>query len=141
MTLWSQWWTVVWELRGACTYTRTFLWMALTLAALCVREDLAGVTSLVRALGLQPHLYDRLLDFFHSRALDPQTLARHWTALVLRVFPGVLRVNGRLVCLADGLKVPKAGRKMPAASRACASPLEAQTRYSRSSASSRSRAS
>ncbi len=29
-------------------------------------------------------------------------------------FPNLLRVNNRLVLLADGIKVPKAGRKMPA---------------------------
>jgi hypothetical protein len=35
-----------------------------------VRKDLLGVTSIVRALGLEPACYDRLLDFFHSAALD-----------------------------------------------------------------------
>jgi len=40
-------------------------------------------------------------------------LARVWTALVLRVHPGVHRVGGALVVLADGLKKSKCGRKMP----------------------------
>jgi hypothetical protein len=117
MTLWSEWWAVVSELRSACTRSRTFLWMAVVLAGLCVREDLAGVTSLVRVFGLRAHLYDRLLDFFHTSALDPDRLSRVWTAIVLRMFPNCLRVGGRLVLLADGIKVPKAGRKMPAAKR------------------------
>lgn len=88
--------------------------MALSLAGLCVRVDLAGVTSLVRALGLRSFCYDRLLDFFHSSALDPERLSRLWTSIVLTRFPNLLRVNNRLVLLADGIKVPKAGRKMPA---------------------------
>lgn len=117
MVLWSKWWMVVWELRSACTRTRTFLWMAVSLAGLCVREDLAGVTSVIRAFGLQTHLYDRLLDFFHSGALDPDHLSRRWTAVMFRVFPDLLRVGGRLVLLADGIKVPKAGRKMPGVKR------------------------
>jgi len=88
--------------------------MALVLAGMCIRADLAGVTSIVRVLGLDALYYDRLLDFFHSGALDPGYLSRLWTAVVLRVFPNLFRVNGRLVLLADGIKVGKAGRKMPA---------------------------
>ena len=33
--------------------------------------------------------------------------------LVFRVHPGILRVNGRPVLIGDGIKVAKAGRKMP----------------------------
>lgn len=117
MRLWSEWWVVVSELRSACARSRTFLWMAVALAGLCIREDLAGVTSVVRVFGLRAHLYDRILDFFHTSALDPDRLSRRWTAVVLRVFPDLLRVGGRLVLLADGIKVPKAGRKMPAVKR------------------------
>jgi hypothetical protein len=91
--------------------------MAVALAGLCVREDLLGVTSLVRVFGLTLPCYDRLLDFFHSKALDPDRLARQWTSLVLRLFPTLLRIGGRLVLLADGIKIPKSGRKMPAVKR------------------------
>jgi hypothetical protein len=54
------------------------------------------------------------LDFFHSPALCVDALARTWVRVVLATHPGVQRVNGRLVLLADGLKKSKAGRKMPA---------------------------
>lgn len=117
MVLWWEWWKAVQGLRGACSCARTFLWMAVTLAGLCVREDLLGVTSLVRVFGLKLACYDRLLDFFHSNALDPERLARQWTPLVLRLFPTLLRIGGRLVLLADGIKIPKSGRKMPAVKR------------------------
>ena len=33
---------------------------------------------------------------------------------MLRLFPDPLRVNGRLVLVGDGIKVPKRGKKMPA---------------------------
>lgn len=111
--LWNDWWNLVWELRSACPRTRTFLWMALCLAGMTVRKDRLGVTSIVRALGLEPDCYDRLLDFFHSSALDLDKLTRAWCALVFRLDPGILRINGRPVLVGDGIKVAKAGRKMP----------------------------
>ena len=111
--LWNHWWNLVCELRSACARTRTFLWMSLCLAGFSTRKDLQGVTSIVRALGLEPACYDRLLDFFHSPALDLDKLTRAWCALVFRLDPGILRVNGRPVLVGDGIKVAKAGRKMP----------------------------
>jgi hypothetical protein len=87
--------------------------MALCLAGMTTRKDLLGVTSIVRALGLEPACYDRLLDFFHSPALDLNKLTRAWCALVFRFIPGILRVNGKPVLAGDGIKVAKAGRKMP----------------------------
>ncbi len=112
--LWKHWWKLVCELRPACARTRTFLWMAVCLAGMTTRKDLMGVTSIVRALGLVPACYDRLLDFFHSPALNLGKLTRLWGDLVFRAHPGILRVNGRPVLVGDGIKVAKAGRKMPA---------------------------
>lgn len=111
--LWYQWWNLVCELRSACARTRTFLWMSLCLAGFSTRKDLQGVTSIVRSLGLEPACYDRLLDFFHSPALDLDQLTRAWCALVFRLDSVILRVNGRPVLVGDGIKVAKAGRKMP----------------------------
>ena len=111
--LWIQWWNLTCQLRSACARTRTFLWMSLCLAGMTVRRDLLGVTSIVRALGLEPACYDRLLDFFHSAALDLDKLTRAWRALVFRLDPGILRVNGKPVLVGDGIKLAKAGRKMP----------------------------
>src|ERR1035437_8534710 len=65
LMLWNDWWNLVCELRPACARSRTFLWMSLCLAGFSTRKDLLGVTSIVRALGLEPACYDRLLDFFH----------------------------------------------------------------------------
>jgi hypothetical protein len=91
--------------------------MLAVLAGFCVRGDLLGVTSIVRALGLREACYDRILDFFHSRALNLSTLTTTWTALVLNMHPGLLHWNDRLVLVADGIKVPKSGKKMPAVKR------------------------
>lgn len=115
MQLWIAWFHLVAQLRPAFQRKQTFLWFAVALAATCVRTDLRGVTSLVRALGLRQSCYDRLLDFFHSHAIDLLLLTRLWGRLILKVLrPFLLTVNGRIVLVADGIKTPKTGRKMPA---------------------------
>lgn len=113
MILWMHWWNAVWQLRPACSRLRSFLWFASSLAGMTVRSDLHGVTSIIRSLGLEEKYYDRLLDFFRSRSVDPDKLAQRWAPLVLRLFPNVMRTNGRLLLLGDGIKVAKAGKKMP----------------------------
>src|SRR5438445_536962 len=113
--LWLAWLRALQPLRPACSRTTTFLWLVLVLAALCLRPDLAGVTSLVRSLGLSDASYYCLLHFFHSSALDLDRLTQLWRQTLQQLFRRCLvRVNGRPVVLADGLKRPKEGRKMPA---------------------------
>jgi hypothetical protein len=115
LLLWRAWWRALLPLRPACSRTTTFLWLVLVLAALCLRPDLAGVTSLVRALGLSDPSYYCLLHFFHSPAMNLGRLTQLWWQTLPRLFRRCLvQVNGRPVVLADGLKRPKEGRKMPA---------------------------
>jgi hypothetical protein len=114
MELWIAWWQALSGLRETCPRTRSFLWLLTAVAGLCVRADPLGVTSIVRGLGLVATSYGHLLFFFHSSAIDPDALAHAWSVLVLRLFPDLPRFNGRLLLLADGIKVAKAGNKMPA---------------------------
>ena len=112
--LWLAWLRALQPLRPACSRTTTFLWLVVVLAALCLRPDLAGVTSLVRSLGLSDASYYCLLHFFHSPALDLDRLTQLWRQTLQHLFRRCLvRVNGRPVVLVDGLKRPKEGRKMP----------------------------
>ena len=113
MQLWFYWWEIVSLLRPAFSRHRTFLWFAVSVLGLSVRTDNLGVTSIVRAVGLDGKYYDNLLDSFHSAGVKLDTLSATWAKVVLRVFPGLLRVNGRLVLVGDGIKVGKQGRKMP----------------------------
>ncbi len=113
MILWIEWMKIVCGLRTACSRTRGFFWLVAALAGFCIRSDLLGASSIVRALGLAEACYDRLLDFFHSAGIKPDTLAKIWTELVLRYFASAVRVNGRILVVGDGIKVAKAGRKMP----------------------------
>jgi len=112
--LWTHWWNLLTQLRSACARTRTFLWMATCVAGMTVRRDIVGATSIIRAFGLAAACYDRVLDFFHSRALDLHKLTVAWRALVFAHHPGIVRVGGKPVLVGDGIKIAKAGRKMPA---------------------------
>src|SRR6202162_2496639 len=113
-SLWGLWWGALRPLRPAFSRLSSFLWFATTLAGLTVRTELAGVTSIVRALNLRPQLYNKLLDNFHSRALKLDRLSALWAWAVLGLFSLPLRVSGRLVLVGDGIKIGKRGRKMPA---------------------------
>lgn len=113
MRLWFEWWKIVLQLRNACSRYRTFLWLGVVLAGFTIRVDLLGVTSIIRALGLIECSYDRLLDFFHSKALSIQKLTQVWINIALKYLP-LLKRNGRIVLVGDGIKIPKSGKKMPA---------------------------
>jgi hypothetical protein len=112
MILWTQWLKAAYALRPACHRARTFVWMLLVLMGLCCRSDNAGVTSFVRVLNLGDQAYHRFLHLFHSTALDIDVLSACWARLCLVLFRP-LQVGSRLVCLADGIKAPKEGKRMP----------------------------
>jgi len=113
MKLWIQWLRAVRCLRPACTRSLTFLWMTLVLMGLCCRSDNLGVTSFVRILNLRGDAYHRFLHLFHSKGLDLDILTSCWVRLCLVLFRP-FQVGQRLVCIADGIKAPKEGKRMPA---------------------------
>ena len=112
MKLWTQWLSAVRALRPACLRSLTFVWMALVLMGMCCRSDNAGVTSFVRVLNLRGEAYHRFLHLFHSKALDLNVLTACWVRLCLVLFRP-FEVGQRLVCIADGIKAPKEGKRMP----------------------------
>src|SRR6516162_9400131 len=114
LSLWGSLWDAVQSLRPAFSNATTFMWFATVVAGMIVRVDLLGVTSIVRALNLRPELYHALLRLFHSTAVKLDRLTALWAHTVLLLFPSPVRVNGRLVLVGDGVKIPKRGKKMPA---------------------------
>lgn len=77
-----------------------------------------GVTTIIRSLGLNEQCYPRLLACFHGSAIKLDRLGALWTHLVISLCDAfLLRENGRLIVLGDGIKVAKAGKKMPASKR------------------------
>ena len=113
MVLWIHWFNCVRALRAACARKRTFMWMALVLVGFSIRADLLGVTSFIRACFIKAEKYRRLLHFFHTSAVNLKDLTALWVKLALRLFSPVT-FDGYHILIADGLKVPKEGKKMPA---------------------------
>jgi hypothetical protein len=115
MALWNTLWNILSQLRPAFSRERTFLWFALIIAGITTRNDLAGVSSIIRALGLLPCFYYNLLALFHSSAVKLPKLTSLWQQVVRKsLAPFLYKTNGRIVCIADGIKIAKAGKKMPA---------------------------
>jgi hypothetical protein len=99
-------------LRPAFTRQATFAWFGVAFAGVVTRNDVYGVSSIVRALSLAPVYYPALLHFFHSTAWTTKRLYRQWEGWLIRQ-PVVERVEGRIVILGDHTKQPKDGRRMP----------------------------
>jgi hypothetical protein len=114
--LWNSWMSIVTLLAPACRRRRTFLWFVSILAAFSIRTDIAGASSFMRVLGLVDYCYDRILDFFNSGSLLVEKLTHLWIGIVFQKF-NLVRINGRVLIPADGIKVPKTGKKMPAVKR------------------------
>jgi len=87
--------------------------MTVVLIAWAARPDLLGVTSFVRASFLNAGCYHLLLNFFHSNALVLPMLIEAWVKLAMTLFSPVTEA-GYVIFAADGLKVAKEGKKMPA---------------------------
>ena len=117
MTLWMCWWQALWMLRPGCSRLSTFLWFSTCVVGLSIRTERLGVTSIVRAIGLEAGFYHHLLDNFHSKGIKLDKMTALWTQTVARLFPRKVEVNGRLVLVGDGIKIGKRGKKMPAVKR------------------------
>jgi hypothetical protein len=117
MTLWMCWWQALWMLRPGCSRLSTFLWFSTCVVGLSIRTERLGVTSIVRAIGLEARFYRHLLDNFHSKGIKLDKMTALWTQTVARLFPRKVEVNGRLVLVGDGIKIGKRGKKMPAVKR------------------------
>jgi hypothetical protein len=99
-------------LRPAFTREATFAWFVVAFAGVVTRQEVYGVSSIVRALSLAPVYYPALLHFFHSTAWTAERLYRQWEAWLIRQ-PVVESAAGRVVLLGDHTKQPKDGRRMP----------------------------
>lgn len=113
MRLWNTWLSLVNQLESACSRKRTFFWLVTILIGFTIKFDSIGVTSIARGAGLLPGYYTCLLHFFNSTAVNLEVLQSLWIKLVLNQFSGLVRINGRCLIAADGIKIGKEGKKMP----------------------------
>jgi hypothetical protein len=114
MELWQAWLSVVYEFQPACARVSTFYWLVIILASFTVRSDHVGVSSFVRCHWLREKCYNRILDQFAGSGIKLGLLTTIWAKVALKIFARFLVKEGdRVVLLADGVKNPKEGRKMP----------------------------
>ena len=115
MFLWKKWFNCVSKLKDACKNYRTYFWLIVILASFSIRDDLAGVTSFVRCLGLHENCYYLLLHFFHSKAISLNSLRILWVETCFSIFSNsIQKMEGYALIIADAIKVSKEGKKMPA---------------------------
>jgi DDE superfamily endonuclease len=100
-------------MRPAFSREATFGWFVVTVAGFVVRSDTFGVSSIVRALWLEPIHYSSLLHFFHSSAWSGDELLRCWRQWLAKENRSY-KVAGRVVMIGDHTKLPKDGRRIPA---------------------------
>lgn len=114
MELWSAWFALVLPLRAAFSRAQAFWWFVVALAACSIRSDRMGITSFVRSAWLEGRCYHALRRLFHSSAVKLDDLTKIWTkSVLLALATHLVRVHGQIVLVADGIKAPKEGRKMP----------------------------
>src|SRR3989338_5079739 len=112
MWMWIEFFRVMSILRNGCARRKTFYWICTIVAGLCIREDLAGLTSVVRVLGLKETAYHSLRFSCHSSSIKLEKITGLWLGIVTQIFR-VVEIGGFSVFLGDGLKVGKEGKKMP----------------------------
>ena len=104
--------TILRQFRPVFRRRAAFGWFVLVAWAFTLRMEAFGVTSIVRCLGLAPAEYHNLLHFFHSTAFSVQALCSKWAEIVKNSAQRI-SVGGMPVHVVDGIKVGKAGQKMP----------------------------
>jgi hypothetical protein len=89
-----------------------FGWFVVIIVGLMVREDHLGVTSIIRALGLNPEMYETMVHFFRATSWRLSEIKKTWIKIVYGSGL-VYSVCGRPLQIGDGVKASKEGRKMP----------------------------
>jgi hypothetical protein len=103
---------VIQSFRAVFSREATFNWFVIVFWSLMLRMDTAGVTSIVRCMGLDPNCYLCLLHFFHSSAFSVKALCISWRD-ILHQYAQPVCLNTSPLYVVDGIKVGKAGKKMP----------------------------
>lgn len=111
--LWKEWSKVFSGLRGAFSRKSTFLWATIFCAGLSLRAEKTGVTNIVDSFSLLPKAYHSLLRSIQSNAVNLDLLLTLWVETCIQLFK-IHTVDGNIVFLGDGVKIPKEGKKMPA---------------------------
>ena len=100
------------QMRPGFSREATFLWFVVVFAGFVTRTDNYGVSSIIRALWLDPMYYHGLLHFFHSTAWTAESLMDMWRKFVITQ-KVAHKTQDKIVLVGDHTKVVKDARKMP----------------------------
>lgn len=89
-----------------------FIWFIIVIFGFLLRFDNYGVTSFVRWLGLMPDSYPLLIHFFHANSWSHGKLMMQWMNWCVSSF-SIVRFNERILCIGDGIKIPKEAERQP----------------------------
>lgn len=102
--------------KGCFSRKATFHYFVIIVVGLMLRCEYAGISSIIRALALQPVKYESLIHFFSSSAWTLWAIKEHWIRFV-STSNVLFTENGMPILIGDGVKQPKEGRKMPCVKR------------------------
>jgi hypothetical protein len=100
------------EFRYCFSNKRAFGWFIIIVIGLMIRSDQVGLTSIVRAFGLEASAYMSILHFFRAESWYIGQVQLAWLR-ILSKSPLLYRISGRTILIADGVKQSKEGRRMP----------------------------
>ena len=98
--------------RNCFSRKSAFAWFVIVIVGLMVSAEHLGVTSIMRAVGIAPHLYENMIHFFRAESWCLPEIMWTWTRIAAKS-PLVYRFNGMLILIGDGVKASKEARKMP----------------------------
>jgi hypothetical protein len=110
--MWNYLDTVLVSFKVCFNRKATFSCFVIIVIGLMLGSDSAGITSIIRTLGLEPVGYEALIHFFRSTAWTLVAIRKQWVRIVIN--SGTLFMeNGMPILIGDGVKQSKEGRKMP----------------------------
>jgi hypothetical protein len=108
--------TVLMSFKSCFTRKATFHCFVVIMVGFMLRSDFAGITSIIRTLGLVPNGYEALVHFFASDAWTLSGIRQHWINVVIDSGT-VFKENDMPILIGDGVKQSKEGKKMPGVKR------------------------
>ena len=116
MTMYATIQSALTGIRGSFSYERPYQWFSTFVFSLLVGESAGGIQSVCNSMGFGEATYYGLDRMFHSDAINLPELRRQWLDVVVSQTNPV-KYYGRYLIIADGVKQPKDGRRMPGVGR------------------------
>ncbi len=90
-----------------------FAWFVIIIIGLMMPSDNAGITSIIRSLSLDVHLYETMNSFFRADSWCLDTITYTWIRIVKEFAPIMRTDSGSFILDGDGTKISKEARCMP----------------------------